>query len=61
MDSLIHGCHNIVYYEPYVKLAEELVARTGGNKMLYFSNSGAEANEGALKLAKYHTHSYNFV
>ncbi len=56
MDSLIHGCHNIVYYEPYVKLAEELVARTGGNKMLYFSNSGAEANEGALKLAKYHTH-----
>ncbi len=55
MDSLIHGCHNLVYYEPYVKLAEELVARTGGNKMLYFSNSGAEANEGALKLAKYHT------
>lgn len=55
MDKLIHGCHNVLYYEPYVTLAEKLVELTGGDKMVYFSNSGAEANEGALKLAKYVT------
>lgn len=53
--SLIHGGHNVVYYESYVKLAEKLVEITGGDTMVYFSNSGAEANEGAIKLAKYIT------
>lgn len=53
MDQLVHGCHNLVYYEPYVKLAEKLVELTGGNTKLYFCNSGAEAVDGALKLAKY--------
>lgn len=54
-DKLIHGCHNVLYYEPYVTLAEKLVELTGGDTMVYFSNSGAEANEGAMKLAKYVT------
>ena len=53
--SLIHGGHNVVYYESYVRLAEKLVEATGGGNMVYFSNSGAEANEGAIKLAKYVT------
>lgn len=53
--KLIHGGHNVVYYESYVKLAERLVELTGGDTMVYFSNSGAEANEGAVKLAKYVT------
>ncbi len=53
--SLIHGCHNVLYYDSYVELAEKLVELTGGDTMVYFSNSGAEANEGALKLAKYVT------
>lgn len=53
--KLIHGGHNVVYYESYVELAEKLVELTGGDTMVYFSNSGAEANEGALKLAKYVT------
>lgn len=53
--SLIHGGHNVVYYESYVSLAEKLVEITGGDTMVYFSNSGAEANEGAMKLAKYIT------
>lgn len=55
MDKLIHGCHNVLYYESYVKLAEKLVELTGGNTKVYFSNSGAEAVDGAIKLAKYVT------
>lgn len=55
MDTMIHVGHNVVYYESYVKLAERLVELTGGDTMVYFSNSGAEANEGAMKLAKYTT------
>lgn len=55
MDKLVHGCHNVLYYESYVKLAEKLVEITGGNTKVYFSNSGAEAVDGAIKLAKYVT------
>ncbi len=55
IDKLVHAGHNVVYYEAYVELAEKLVELTGGDTMVYFSNSGAEANEGALKLAKYVT------
>ncbi len=51
--DLIHGGHNVVYYESYIKLAEKLVGLTGNETMVYFSNSGAEANEGSVKLAKY--------
>ncbi|MEA4992788.1 MAG: aspartate aminotransferase family protein [Oscillibacter sp.] len=55
LHSLIHAGHNILYYEPYTTLAEKLIEKTGGKYKLYFSNSGAEANEGAMKLAKYAT------
>jgi len=55
LDTMIHVGHNVAYYESYVTLAEMLVELTGGDTMVYFSNSGAEANEGALKLAKYVT------
>lgn len=33
MDTLIHACHNILYYEPYITLAEKLNEYTGGDKM----------------------------
>lgn len=55
IQTLIHGGHNVVYYESYVRLAEKLVEISGNDNMVYFSNSGAEANEGAMKLAKYIT------
>ncbi len=55
LDTMIHVGHNVVYYESYVELAERLVELTGGDTKVYFSNSGAEANEGAMKLAKYVT------
>ena len=42
---------NLYYTEPYIKLAEELTSRTG-LKNVFFSNGGAEANEGMIKLAR---------
>ena len=42
---------NLYYSEPYVRLAKELSGRTGF-KNVFFSNSGAEANEGMIKLAR---------
>jgi 4-aminobutyrate aminotransferase len=52
LDSMIHVGHNVAYYPSYIELAEELNELTGSQRMVYFSNSGAEANEGAIKLAK---------
>lgn len=42
---------NLYYTEPCVKLAKELCTRTGADKV-FFANSGAEANEGAIKVAR---------
>jgi 4-aminobutyrate aminotransferase len=52
MEQLIHGGHNVVYYPTYVELAEKLNELNGGGHKVYFSNSGAEVIEGAVKLAK---------
>jgi len=52
MEALVHGCHNVVYYPAYVELAERLVELMGGDYKVYFANSGAEAVEGVIKLAK---------
>ncbi|MDN7145504.1 aminotransferase class III-fold pyridoxal phosphate-dependent enzyme [Liquorilactobacillus mali] len=51
LHELVHGGHNVVYYPSYIELAEKLVKRVGKDYKVYFSNSGAEANEGAVKLA----------
>lgn len=42
---------NLFYTEPAATAAKTLVERTG-MKGVFFSNSGAEANEGAIKLAR---------
>lgn len=42
---------NLYYSEPCVKLAELICKRTGLKKV-FFSNSGAEANECAIKVAR---------
>lgn len=42
---------NLYYTEPQVRLAEKLCTRTG-MKRVFYANSGAEANEGAIKLAR---------
>lgn len=54
-ESFIHsGC--IFYYEPLIELAERLKGITPPQlDMFFFSNSGGEAVEGALKLARFYT------
>lgn len=44
-------CSNLYYSKPMVDAAKKLVNYTGLNKV-FFSNSGAEANEGMIKLAR---------
>lgn len=57
MDDFVHTCFHVVPYEGYVRLAEELNARTPGSheKKTMFANSGAEAVENAVKIARAHT------
>lgn len=42
---------NLYYTEPCAKLAE-LLCKKSGMKKVFFGNSGAEANEGAIKVAR---------
>jgi len=48
-ERLIH-CSNLYYSEPQITLAQMLVKLSCGDKV-FFANSGAEVNEGAIKLA----------
>jgi 4-aminobutyrate aminotransferase len=54
---LIHMSGTDFYYTPQVRLAEQLarLAPGAGAKRVFFTNSGAETIEGALKLARRHT------
>lgn len=45
---------NLYLHEPGVRLAERLVGLLGLPARVFFGNSGAEANEAALKLARLH-------
>ncbi|MFH1258230.1 MAG: aspartate aminotransferase family protein [Elusimicrobiota bacterium] len=49
--TLLH-VSNLYYCQPQIELAGELSGRFGGQGKVFFSNSGAEANEGAIKLAR---------
>ena len=55
--ELIHMSGTDFYYENMVTLSERLsrVAPMKGPHKVHYGNSGAEAIEGALKLARYHT------
>ncbi len=50
LSKLIH-CSNLYYIESQALLAKELCENSCADKV-FFSNSGAEANEGAIKLAR---------
>src|ERR1700754_5011613 len=55
--KFLHMSGTDFYYEPQVRLAEEIasiVPIQGGVKS-FFANSGTEANEAAIKLARYHS------
>lgn len=49
-EKFLH-CSNLYYIEPQAKLAKLLVENSCADKV-FFANSGAEANEGAIKLAR---------
>src|SRR5947209_773480 len=55
--KLIHMSGTDFYYDPEIDLAERLVATAPGDspKKVFFTNSGAEAIEAAMKLARFHT------
>ncbi|MGM9537317.1 MAG: 4-aminobutyrate--2-oxoglutarate transaminase [Candidatus Onthomonas sp.] len=59
-----HGMFNIVTHEGYVALAEKLSALApvrGETKKAFFANSGAEADENAVKVAKAYTGRPNII
>jgi len=60
---LIHMSGTDFYYEKMVALAERLAALAPGGvpRRVYFGNSGTEAVEAALKLARYHTGRDKFI
>src|SRR5438552_3996962 len=52
-----HTCFSVMMYEPYITLAERIVKLAPGDfaKKAIFFNSGAEAVENAVKIARYST------
>lgn len=49
--NIIH-ISNLQVIEPQAKLAQKIVELSGYDMALFFANSGAEANEGAIKIAR---------
>jgi 4-aminobutyrate aminotransferase len=56
-DKFLHICGTDFYFEGFARLAERLAQLAPGKsrKRTFLSNSGTEAIEGAIKLARYHT------
>lgn len=54
LDKVHHTCFQVLAYEPYVELAERLIAKAPGNfaKKAFFLSTGAEAVENAIKIAR---------
>jgi 4-aminobutyrate aminotransferase len=59
----LHMSGTDFYYEPQVRLAEEMsaIAPMDGPVRSFFGNSGTEAVEAALKLAKWYTKRHNVI
>jgi len=61
--ELIHMSGTDFYYENMITLAERLsrIAPMKGPHKVYYGNSGTEAIEAAMKLARYHTRRQNII
>ena len=59
----LHMSGTDFYYEPQVRLAEEIAAVVpiGGEVRTFFGNSGTEAVEASVKLAKWYTKRHNMI
>jgi 4-aminobutyrate aminotransferase len=56
MERMVHAPVGVIAHEPLLRLAHELGQVTpGGADMFFFGNSGSEAVDGAIKLARYVT------
>ena len=57
IDRYLHACFSVTPYEPYISLAEKMNAAAPGAfaKKTMFVNSGAEAVENAVKIARCYT------
>ena len=63
-EKYFHTIFNVIAHEGYVDLAEkfnELMPCRGDKKKTYFANSGAEADENAIKVAKAYTKRQNVI
>ncbi len=62
-ETLIHMSGTDFYYPLLVQVAEKMASIAPGDspKRVYFSNSGTEAMEAALKLARFHTRRHRFI
>ncbi|OQX25792.1 MAG: 4-aminobutyrate--2-oxoglutarate transaminase [Desulfobacteraceae bacterium IS3] len=56
-EKFTHTCFMVLPYEPAIRLAEKLCAAVPGKspKAAFFINTGAEAVENAVKIARYYT------
>ena len=62
MDKLVHCCSYVYHAKPVADLAEKIAQITPGRlKKSFFANSGAEAIEGAMRLAKRYTGKNEFI
>src|SRR5215208_6372753 len=61
--KFIHMSGTDFYYEPQVRLAEELsrLVPIAGDVRTFFGNSGTEATEAAIKMSRYHTRRSNII
>lgn len=61
--ELIHMSGTDFYYPLLAQVAEKLaqIAPGNGPKRVYFGNSGTEAMEAAMKMARYHTRRHRFI
>ena len=59
----LHMSGTDFYYEPQVKLAEDMadIVPISGEVKTFFGNSGTEAVEASVKLAKYHTKRFGII
>ena len=58
LDEFVHTCFSVAPYEKYIELAEKLNSLTPGDfaKKTLLVNSGAEAIENSIKIARAYTH-----
>lgn len=62
IDKVVHSCAYVYHSIPVADLAEKLAEVTPGSlQKTFFGNGGAEANEGAMRMAKQFTKRTEFI